>query len=421
MTGSSAPQESPSAQETISVSVRPWGSLRYAQYRLLTGSGLLGSMGMQMREVVNFWVVFQLTSSALHLGLLGALRVLPLLVIGLLGGLLADMVDRRKILMVGYGTSLLTTGALAVLFATGNLELWHVYATTLVASTATVLDGPARTALIYGSVPRSHLTNALTIASSTHHSSVLIGPSVGGLLISFAGIGAAYAVTAAIYLPALAAVLMLSDARPAEGRARPRLGWSAMIEGIRWVWRTPVVLAFLTVDFSAIVLTSYKVLLPIYADKLGVGVAGFGFLTSAPGVGFLIGSAFLLAVGDVRRKGLTVTIGIVGYVAAVFVFAVSPWFILSLAALALAGGFDGVSAIIRRTTLQLLVPDDIRGRATSVVQVFTRGTTSLGLMGTGGVATVLGAGGALLAGGVFALVVLGAVTLRWRQMLTFRL
>ena len=401
--------------------VRPWGALRYAQYRLLASSGVLGSMGMQMREVVNYWVVFELTGSALHLGLLGALRVLPLLVIGLLGGLLADMVDRRKILLFGYGASFITTAVLAALFVTGNLELWHVYAITLVSTTATVLDGPARTALIYGSVPRSHLTNALTIASITHHSSMLIGPSFGGLLIAFAGNGAAYVVTTVIYVPALVAVLLLADVRPAEGRSRPRFGRSELLEGIRWVGKTPIVMAFASVDFSAMLFTSYKVLLPIYAVKLGVGSAGFGFLTSAPAVGFLIGSGVLLALGDVPRRGLAVTLGIVGYVAAVVVFALSPWFIVSLAALAAAGGFDGVSAIIRRTTLQLLVPDDIRGRATSVVQVFTRGSSSVGLIGTGAAATLLGATGALLGGGVFALVVLGAVTLRWRQMLTFRI
>ena len=402
--------------------VRPWGALRYAQYRLLTASGVLGSMGMQMREVVNYWVVFELTGSALHLGLLGALRVLPLLVIGLLGGLLADMVDRRKILLFGYGASFITTAVLAALFVTGNLELWHVYATTLVSTTATVLDGPARTALIYGSVPRSHLTNALTIASSTHHSSILIGPSIGGLLIAFAGNGAAYVVTTAVYVPALVALLLLDAVRLPEGHSRPRFGRAELLEGIRWVGRTPIVLAFASVDFSAMLFTSYKVLLPIYAVKLGVGSAGFGFLTSAPAVGFLIGSGVLLALGDVPRRGLAVTLGIVGYVAAVFVFALSPWFIVSLAALAAAGGFDGVSAIIRRTTLQLLVPDEIRGRATSVVQVFTRGSSSVGLMGTGALAsTVLGASGALLGGGVFALAVLAAVTLRWRQMLTFRI
>ena len=403
--------------------VRPWGSLRSGQFRLLVGSGLLSAMGMQMRELINYWVVFELTGSFLQLGILGSLRVLPLVVIGLLGGVLADIVDRRKILMFGYGGSFLTTGVLAVLFLTDNLQLWHVYAVTLVSSTVTVLDGPARTGLIYGSVPRSHLTNALTLASSSHQGSILIGPAVGGLLISFLGIGGAYAVTTAMYVPAMAALFLLHEVRRAESRSRPRLRRADLLEGIRWVGRTPIVLAFTSIDFTAMVFTGYKVLLPFYAVKLGAGEAGFGFLTSAPAVGFLIGSAVLLALGDVPRKGLAMAIGIVGYVAAVFVFAVSPWFIVSLGALAVAGAFDGISAIMRRTTLQLLVPDDIRGRATAVIQVFTRSTSSVGLMATGGIASVpiLGPAGALLAGGVFALGALAAASLRWRQILTFRM
>ena len=403
--------------------VRPWGSLRSGQFRLLVGSGLLSAMGMQMRELINYWVVFELTGSFLQLGILGSLRVLPLVVIGLLGGVLADIVDRRKILMFGYGGSFLTTGVLAVLFLTDNLQLWHVYAVTLVSSTVTVLDGPARTGLIYGSVPRSHLTNALTLASSSHQGSILIGPAVGGLLISFLGIGGAYAVTTAMYVPAMAALFLLHEVRRAESRSRPRLRRADLLEGIRWVGRTPIVLAFTSIDFTAMVFTGYKVLLPFYAVKLGVGEAGFGFLTSAPAVGFLIGSAVLLALGDVPRKGLVMAIGIVGYVAAVFVFAVSPWFIVSLGALAVAGAFDGISAIMRRTTLQLLVPDDIRGRATAVIQVFTRSTSSVGLRATGGIASVpiLGPAGALLAGGVFALGALVAASLRWRQILTFRM
>ena len=172
--------------------VRPWGSLKYQQFRLLIASGLLGSIGGQMREVINLWVVFQLTGSALQLGILGALRIVPLIVFGLAGGVLADMVDRRKILIFGQGASLVLTGALAVLAITGRIELWHVYAATLANTSATVLDQPARMALVTGVVPRSHLSNAVTMTSSMHQASLLLGPAVGGILISMFDSAAAY-------------------------------------------------------------------------------------------------------------------------------------------------------------------------------------------------------------------------------------
>ena len=412
------------ARPAAPIRVPPWGSLVFSQYRLLMGSGLLSSMGLQMREVVNLWVVYQLTGSALHLGFLGALRVLPMLVIGLFGGVLADIIDRRKILFFGKAVSFVLTTTLAVLFLTDRIELWHVYATTLASTTASVLDGPARLALIHGSVPRSHMTNAITMSSVAHHGSVLIGPSVAGLIISFAGVSTAYVVNAAIYVPAMLAVLLLRDVRPAGGRSRSpaSIRGADLLEGLRWVGRTPVVLAFSIVDFAAMIFTSFKVLLPIFAeDILGVGAAGLGFLYAAPAVGFLVGSAVLLILGDVPRKGLAVVVGIVGYVAFLAIFAVSQAFVLSLLALAGTGAFDGFSANIRRTTVQLLVPDDIRGRATSVVQTFARGTSSVGLLGTGALAGLLGATGALLAGGVLALGVLGAVALRWPPLLKVRI
>ena len=423
MTDRHPPEESaPTGQAAAPVRVPPWGALMFAQYRLLMGSGLLSSLGQQMREVVNLWVVFQLTGSALHLGFLGALRVVPLVVIGLFGGVLADIIDRRKILLFGKGVSFVLTSALAVLFVTDNLELWHVYATTLASTSASVLDGPARMALIHGSVPRTHMTNAITMSSVSFHGSVLLGPTLGGLVISFAGIGTAYVINAVFYVPAMAAVLLLRDVRPPQAGSRPRLRRADLLEGLRWVFKTPIVLAFATVDFAAIIFTSYKVLLPIFAANiLGVGAAGLGFLYAAPAAGFLAGSVVLLTLGDVPRKGLAVVIGIIGYVAAIFVFAVSPWFVLSLIALAMSGAFDGVSANIRRTTVQLLVPDEIRGRATSVVQVFTRGTSSAGLMGTGAVAALVGPIAALIGGGAFALAVLAAVVLRWREILRVRI
>jgi hypothetical protein len=130
--------ESPSASSVVRV--RPWGALAYPQFRLLAGSGLLGSVGLQMREIVNLWVVFELTGSALHLGVLGALRILPLLAIGLFGGVLADIVDRRKLLLLGQAVSLALTAALAALFVADQLRLWHVYAITLANTSATVLD-----------------------------------------------------------------------------------------------------------------------------------------------------------------------------------------------------------------------------------------------------------------------------------------
>ncbi len=420
-------QPTPKATEPIAehtTRVKPLGSLAFPQFRLLITSALLGSVGTQMREVINLWVVYELTGSALHLGILGALRVIPLVVLGLLGGVLADMIDRRKLLQFGQVSGLVFTAITGVLALTGTLQWWHVYIITLLATSATTLDQPARMALVNGSVPRTHLMNAVTLSSTVHQASILVGPSLGGIIIALANPGIAYMVNSALFVASVIAVLALRDIQAPDGpngRKRPRFTRRDLLEGLRFVLQTPIILALITLDFGVVLFTSYRMLTPIFAeDILGKGAAGMGALQTAPAVGFLIASGVLLMLGDVKKKGLAVVIGVVGYAIATFAFAVSEVFLLSLLFMALMGAFDGIGAIVRKTTVQLLVPDEIRGRATAVMQVFTRGTTSAGFVATGAIAAAFGASTALMIGAGLAMIALIAVLLTWRQFLAMR-
>jgi MFS family permease len=366
-------------------------------------------------------VVYELTGSALHLGILGALRVIPLVVLGLLGGVLADMVDRRKLLQFGQLSGLLFTGILGALALTDTIDWWHVYIITLLATSATTLDQPARMALVTGSVPRTHLMNAVTLSSTVHQAAILLGPSLGGVIIALANPGIAYAVNSTLFVASVIAVLALRDVAAVEGRKRPRFTRRELLEGLRFVLRTPIILALVTLDFGVVLFTSYRMLMPIFAeDILGKGAAGMSALQVAPAIGFLGASGLLLLLGDVKKKGLAVVIGVVGYAFATFAFAISEVFLLSLLFMALMGGFDGIGAIIRKTTVQLLVPDEIRGRATAVMQVFTRGTTSAGFVATGAIAAAVGASTALVIGAILSFAALVAVLLIWRQFLAMR-
>jgi MFS family permease len=401
--------------------VKPLGSLAFPQFRLLITSALLGSVGTQMREVINLWVVYELTGSALHLGILGALRVIPLVVLGLLGGVLADMIDRRKLLQFGQISGLAFTALTGVLALTGTLQWWHVYIITLLATSATTLDEPARMALVNGSVPRTHLLNAVTLSSTVHQASILLGPSLGGMIIALANPGIAYMVNSGLFIASVLAVLALRDIQAVEGRKRPSFNRRELLEGLHFVLQTPIILALITLDFGVVLFTSYRMLTPLFAeDILGKGAAGMGALQTAPAVGFLIASGVLLMLGDVKKKGLAVVIGVIGYAIATFAFAVSEVFLLSLFFMALMGAFDGIGSIVRKTTVQLLVPDEIRGRATAVMQVFTRGTTSAGFVATGAIAAAFGASAALMIGAVLAMIALIAVLLTWRQFLAMR-
>ena len=346
--------------------------------------------------------------------------MIPLVALGLFGGVLADMIDRRKLLQFGQVSGLFFTGVLAALAISETIQWWHVYAVTLLATSATTLDQAARTALISGSVPRSHLMNAVTLSSSVHQAAILVGPSVAGGIIAFTDPGVAYVVNAVMFVISVIAVMLLRESN-AEARRRPRFTRHDLMEGLRFIWQTPIILAMAVLDFGVILFTSYRMLVPIFAeDMLHAGAGGMGFLQTAPAVGFLVASGLLLLLGNVRRIGLAVCVGVVGYAIATFAFAASEAFVLSLVLMALMGATDGVGAILRKTTLQLMVPDEIRGRATAVMSVLTRSTTSAGFVATGAIAAAIGAQAALMVGAVLSLVVLALVLLTFRQFIGMR-
>jgi MFS family permease len=412
---SEAPEETPHGR------MRPWASLTIPAYRLLVTSQMLGVVTQQMRQVINLWVVYQLSGSTIHLGILGALRVLPILVLALVAGSVADAVDRKKLLMIGQIVNGVFAAMLAALMLTGEIELWHIYAITLASTAATVFDQPARMALVSNLVPRTHLTNAITINSSTRHAAQLLGPSLGGIVIAISSPGTAYVVNALLTVPVLIALYRIRTPLIRGVRRRAPVGRAGMLEGLRFVFHTRIVLALMFIDIGLVSFTSYRVLMPVFAEDIfDVGASGLGLLMSAPAVGFLFGAALLLMLGEVQRKGLLVLLGGLAYVTSIFIFAISGWFVLSLIAIAAAGGSDGLGAIIRQTTLQLMVPDEIRGRATAVVQIGTRGASSIGFMATGVIAAWLGAPGALMLGAGIGVGVLLTALLMWRGMATSR-
>ena len=282
-------RDSPSAVSERT-SVKPWASLASPQFRLLWLGQSFGAVGQPMREVANLWLVWELTGSALHLGLLGVVRVVPLILFSLVGGALADVVDRRKILVVSQVTNMLMGAAIAGLAITGAIQVWHIYAISLGSAVMMSFGQPARVSLIPALVPRVHLMNALTLHTTTMHASRLLGPSLGGIIIAWQGAGLAYAVNAAAFIPVIVSLLLLHVPTVERQQVRRAFNPREIVERLRFIWATPVILGFILFDVSAMVFSTYRGLLPIFADEvLGVGPAGFGTLMSAPALGFLGG------------------------------------------------------------------------------------------------------------------------------------
>ena len=401
--------------------VRPLASLGFSRFRLVMASFLVGFVAFQMRQTANLWLVYDLTGSTLNLGLLGVFQFAPVLVLGLVGGALADVVDRKTLLIFAMASHLALSVALGMLVLFNLLQVWHIYAVTLFTSGVSVLEGPARMTVIPRIVPRSHLMNAITLNSGTRHGSMLLGPSLAGLVIGLWGPGAAYWLVAALFIPSILLLLPLPSLKPLVTQTVRKMDAAHLLEGWRFVIQTRIILALMALDLAAMFFTYYQVLMPVFAeDILNVGPVGFGLLLSAPAAGFIVGTVALLVAGNIRRKGLLVLWTFGSYLVAVAVFAVSRNFLLSVVALVVLGGLDGVGAILRQTVLQLMVPDEVRGRASAVLQVSNRGGPSMGFIVLGAMAFWLGAPGAMLTGVVIASFVLAAIVVLRREVAGYR-
>ena len=372
----------------------------------MLASFVIGFIGFQIRQITNLLVIWEITSSPFSLGLLGVFQFGPMLLLVFIGGSIADMVDRRTLLIITQAGNFLLACVLAALTLTDSIEVWHIYGTTLVTAAVNTFEGPARMAMLPHLVPRSHLMNAITLNQAARHAAMLIGPAIGGLLIGLVGAGWTYATVCFIFVPSIGALFLVKAMPPGTSGGRRRMDVKSMLQGFRFVFSTHVILAMMLLDIVAMLFTNHRGLVPVFKDILEVGTFGYGVLFSAPAVGFLLGSGALLIAGDFKRKGLVVVGSYAAYLASMAVFALSRNYLLSLLALTLVGATDGIGAIMRSTILQMAVPDDIRGRATAVLQLSNRGGPSLGQLILGSMAAAILAPNALLVG-----VAIGVATL----------
>ena len=418
----------PKAASAPELRIRPWASLTFSNYRWLWTSAVFGSVGQQVRLLTNLYLVFDLSGSTLQLGLLGLARAVPLFALGLFGGALADAMDRKRLIVLTQVANVAVASSLATLAVTGNLVVWHLYVSTLITSGLIIFEAPARSSLIPAIVPRTHLLNAYTFQSFVRQGSMLIGPALAGLLIDaggggISGAGAAYLLNVALYPPVFFALLLVRIPRGAHlgGDGGGRMSLSQVAAGLKYIWATNILLAIIALDAVVTLLTGYRAMLPVFADDLlRAGASGLGLLLAAPAAGFMLGSLLLLLVGAISRTGLVVLLSIAGYAVALGFFAVSGSFYVSLLLLVVVGGLDGISSIVRQTTLQLIVPDEIRGRASSVQLVFAIGSPGLGQFLAGVAAVYITVQGAVLAGAVLSLLFVGIVAVRWREVVAFR-
>ena len=396
------------------VRVRPWASLAHRDFRFMWAGALSASIARQMRQVINLYFIYELTGSAYMLGLVGLFQVIPTMALALFGGVVADVFDRRKLLLLAQVGGLIPAVGLAALTHTDTISVWHIFAFTSLSAALNILEGPVRTAYLPRLVPSHHLMNAVTLNSSVFELSVLVGPIFGGILIDYTSIGNVYIINALLFLPAIVLFSFIrASGKPQD--SRQSISFKAIFEGMRFIWFQRILLGLFLVDFGLVIVGFYRPLLTILAsDVFHVGGTGLGVLFAAPAIGSFMGFITLLWMGDVKRKGMLFLFSVMGYAFGLIFLGVAPWFWLALLAAWILGYTDSISVVIRQTLTQLLAPDEIRGRASSFSNLFANAGNALGSMEAGFVAQAIGAGGTLIFGGIVATVIVSAVGLSWR-------
>src|SRR5438445_2611527 len=380
-----------------------FSSLRHRDFRLLWLGQIVSVTGSQMQLVAINWHIYLLTRSAFALGMVGLFRAGPIIACSLMGGVVADVVDRRRLMMATQSVMLSCSGVLALVTFHGLQHVWPIYLLTAIASAAWAFDTPARQSLMPSLVPAKDFPNAVSLSMLMFQIGMIVGPAGAGFLLGKFGPGVIYAMNAASFVAVIVGLaLMRTSGRPSAGESdKTRVSLGALVEGLRFVWRTPIIVQTMTLDFVATFFASANQLLPIYAkDILNVGARGYGLLGAAPAAGAIVAGLIMARLGVLKRQGLTVIVSVAFYGAAMIAFGVSRVFWISLLMLAATGAADTVSTILRQTIRQLVTPNKLRGRMTSINMIFFMGGPQLGEVEAGAVAALFGAPISVVTGGV---------------------
>jgi MFS family permease len=366
-----------------------------------------------MQSVAQGWLVVQLTNSAFLLGLVGAVASSPMLVFSLFGGVMADRVNKRKMLVVTQSSMTILAFVLATLTATEVVRIWHILILAALLGIANAFDAPTRQSFVVEMVGKEDLLNAIALNSSMFNAARVLGPAIAGMLISFTGVAGCFYINGLSFIPVIIGLLLIRQTVPVH-RAEDDSVWRHFLEGLRYVRSQRSVLALVSLTaIMSIFGMPYAVLMPFFArNVLNVGASGLGILMAATGTGALLGALSLATVGNYPRKGRLVLLGGMLFSVFAMLFSLCRVFPLSLVLLVGLGGSMVAQNATVNSLLQSIVPDQLRGRVMSVFTFMFMGMMPFGSLQAGTVATHFGAPFAVFLGGAVTLACM--LIVHWR-------
>lgn len=416
-------------------------ALRQRDFRLLWGGQVISTIGTHMQLFAINWHVYQLlrgqayslalfswhvrlNAQVLGLGTLGAVRVLPIFLFALLGGLLADRHDRRQLILWSQLLAGICSIGLALLTFSGHVTVALLYLFTAIGVAISAFDEPAQEALFPELIPREHLANAATLYALLWQIGTIAGPALAGLLVGSTSLGTVYIINALSFLIGVITVALVRHRKQPmqEAQGEPlQLNWQSIMEGLRFVWRSRLIRGTMLLDCAATFFASARTMLPFVADQLlHVGVLGYGFLATAQPIGSLLTGVILALRKSIKRQGAIFLLSVALYGLASALFGISTSFALSALLFALTGVGDSISTVIRGTIRQQWTPAELRGRMNSIQMIIAFGGPQLGELEAGVLAALIGVPITIFSGGLITLLIVGWYAWRYPDLRAYQ-
>jgi MFS family permease len=390
----------------------PYSALRYVDCRRFLIGYFIAVIGNQIQGTAVDWELYRRTGSAMALGWAGLVQALPVMLLSVPAGQLADMFSRRRILIFSQVGAASCSLLLAILsFRLGSVH-W-MYGILCLGATFQAIGWPARSALLASTVPSEHFSNAATWNSMSYQTGTVLGPALAGLILIRSTV-TAYLLNC-VFAASFVIILLRLTEQPIVKKAAAT-SWETFSAGIQFVRKTRIILAIISLDLFAVLFGGATSLLPIFAtDILHVGSVGFGWMRAAPAVGAVVMALVIAHLPPMKKAGRSLLLAVAAFGIATIVFGISKSFWLSVAMLFLTGAFDAISVVVRHTLVQVLTPDNMRGRVSAVSNIFIGASNELGGWESGLTAQYFGPIISVVGGGIGTVLVVIATALVWPE------